>query len=165
MVEHRAANRTELRELHSPDAIRDSETAADFVRRFAEVWADPDPERLNGLVHPDIEFIQPMQPPVRGHDETAAFWQRFLSMIPDARGEVVSWAHRDGIVFIEIRISGTLGGHPVAWDTVDRIRLEDGKARQRIAYFDPLPILPTIVRHPKALTAWFKANRKRLAPW
>jgi len=140
----------------------DDAAAADFVRRFQETWAAPTPERLNELVHADIEFIQPMQPPVHGHAEAAAFWRHLLSMIPDLTGEVVSWAARGGVVFIELRMRGTLGGGPVEWVTLDRISLEDGKVRRRIAYFDPLPLMRTIVVRPRALAAWLRANARRL---
>jgi ketosteroid isomerase-like protein len=136
--------------------------APDFVRRFQETWAAPTPERLNQLVHADIEFIQPMQPAVHGHAEAAAFWRHLLSMIPDLTGEVVSWAARGGTVFIELRMRGTLGGEPVEWVTLDRIHLEDGKVRQRIAYFDPLPLIRAIVVRPRALGAWLRANARRL---
>jgi ketosteroid isomerase-like protein len=144
--------------------MADQTSAADFVARFAEVWADPDPDRLNGLVHADVEFIQPLEGTVRGHRETREFWQRLFSMIPDAHGEVLSWAEREGVVFIELRISGTLGGRPIDWVTLDRIRLEDGKVRQRIAYFDPLPIVSAVVRRPRALGGWLRANAGRLLP-
>lgn len=147
-----------------PTATRQDADAADFVRRFGEVWADPDPERLNQLVHSDVEFIQPLEPPISGHREAAEFWRRLFSMIPDAHGEVLSWAYRDGVVFIELRISGTLGGRPFDWVTLDRIRLEDGKVRQRIAYFDPLPIMSAVVRRPKALGGWLRANVRHLRP-
>jgi len=140
----------------------DAETAADFVRRFQETWAAPTPERLNALVHPDIEFIQPLQPPVHGHAEAAAFWRHLLAMIPDLSGEVVSWAARDDVVFIELRMGGTLGGEPIEWVTLDRIQLDDGKVRRRIAYFDPLPLMRTIALRPRALRVWLRANAGRL---
>lgn len=135
--------------------------AADFVRRFQETWNAPTPERLNQLVHADIEFIQPMNPPVHGHAAAARFWGHVLAMMPDLTGEVVSWAARDGVVFIEQRMRGTLGGRPVEWITLDRIHLEDGKVRRRTAYFNPLPLVRTIALRPRALGAWLRANARR----
>lgn len=145
-------------------ATRHAGDAADFVRRFAETWADPDPERLNQLVHSDVEFIQPLEPPLRGHHEAAALWRRLFTLVPDARGEILSWADRDGVVFIELRISATLGGRPIQWVTLDRILLEDGKVRQRVAYFDPLPIVGAVIRRPRALAGWLRVNARRLLP-
>ena len=134
---------------------------AEFVRRFEQVWSRPDPHRLNGLVHNDVEFIQPLEGVVRGHEEAAAFWQRLFTLIPDVHGEVLSWGVRDGIVYIELHMAGTLGGAPVEWVTLDRIRLEDGKVRQRIAYFNPLPLVRAVVTRPKAWPKWLAAQRLR----
>jgi hypothetical protein len=161
-----SATENETKEMTARHAdTRRQDAAAEFVGRFAEVWAQPSPERLNRLVHSDVEFIQPMRPTVKGHDEAADFWRHVFSMIPDLTGEVLGWAERDGILFIELRMSGTLGGHPVEWVTVDRIRLEDGRVRQRIAYFNPLPLVRTIALRPRALQAWLRANVARLLPW
>jgi PAS domain-containing protein len=146
-------------------AVTEQTPAAEFVGRFADVWANPAPERLNGLVHSDVEFIQPLEAPIHGHREAGELWRRLFSIIPDAEGEVLSWADRDGVLFIELRISGTLGGRPIEWVTLDRIRLEEGKVRQRIAYFDPLPIIGAVTRRPRALRDWLRANAGRLLPW
>jgi hypothetical protein len=132
-----------------------------FVRRFGEVWAAPSPERLNTLVHPDVVFVQPIERQVHGHVEAAAFWRRLFRLVPDLRGEVVSWAHRGGVVFIELRMSGTLGGRPIEWTTVDRIRLDAGKVRHRTANFDPLPLIGAIALRPRALALflWTRVRR------
>lgn len=135
--------------------------AVDFVRRFGEFWAEPTPERLNELVHPDVEFIQPVEAPVHGHAEAAAFWRRLFSLMPDLTGEIVSWGHRDGVVYIELRLSGTLGGRPFSWISLDRIRLEHGKVRQRIAYFDPLPLVKGIITRPSALLTFLRNKLRR----
>lgn len=136
--------------------------AAEFVERFGTVWANPSPDRLNGLVHPDVEFIQPMEAVVRGHREATAFWRRLFTLIPDARGEALSWGTRGEFVYIELRMFGTLGGKPLEWVVLDRIRLEDGKVRQRIAYFDPLPLVRAVVTRPRAWPTWLAGQRKRL---
>ncbi|HEX4251022.1 MAG TPA: nuclear transport factor 2 family protein [Pseudonocardia sp.] len=122
-----------------------------FVRRFGEVWAAPTPERLNTLVHPDVVFVQPVEPEVHGQTEAAAFWGRLFRLVPDLRGEIISWGHRNGVVYVELRMSGTLAGRPVGWTTLDRIHLEAGKVRHRTANFDPLPLLLANAWRPKAL--------------
>jgi hypothetical protein len=132
-----------------------------FVQRFGEVWAEPSPELLNTLVHSDVVFVQPIEPDVHGHAEAAAFWRRLFRLVPDLRGEVVSWAHRGGVVYIELRMFGTLGGRPIAWTTVDRIHLDAGKVRHRTANFDPLPLITAIALRPKALALflWTRVRR------
>ncbi|HWN33611.1 MAG TPA: nuclear transport factor 2 family protein [Pseudonocardia sp.] len=132
-----------------------------FVRRFGEVWAAPSPELLNTLVHPDVVFVQPIEPDVHGHAEAAAFWRRLFRLVPDLRGEVISWGHRTGVVYIELRMSGTLGGRPIEWTTVDRIHLDAGKVRHRTANFDPLPLIRAIALRPKALALFLLTRVRR----
>lgn len=143
-------------------AVRDESDAAEFVERFAQVWASPTPERLNGLVHSDVVFNQPLEPVVRGHRNVAEFWRRNFTLIPDLHGDVVSWGARDGIVYIELRMAGTLGGRPIEWVVLDRIRLEHGKVRQRTAYFDPLPLIRALITRPAAWPRWLASQRRRL---
>lgn len=144
------------------EAVRSEAAEAEgFVRRFGEVWAAPSPERLNTLVHPDVVFVQPIEREVHGHAEAAAFWRRLFRRVPDLRGEIVSWGHRGGVVYIELRMTGTLGGRPVEWTTLDRIHLDAGKVRHRTANFDPLPLIVAIALRPKALALflWTRVRR------
>jgi ketosteroid isomerase-like protein len=132
--------------------------AAGFVERFTEVWADPSPERLNELVHPDAVLVQPIEPVARGHAAAAALWRRLFGLIPDLRGELLDWACRGETVFIELRLRGTLDGRPVEWVTVDRIHLEAGKVRERTANFDPLPLVRALALRPRALLRFLRAR-------
>ena len=149
--------------VRAPETDENQDEAAAFVRRFGEVWARPDPEALNSLVRPDVEFIQPMEAPVHGHLEAAAFWRRLLTMIPDLRGEVISWGLRDDRLYVEFRMHGTLGGKPIQWVVLDRILLEDGRVRQRIAYFNPLPLILAVITRPRSWPAYLAAQRQRLS--
>ncbi|MPY77650.1 MAG: nuclear transport factor 2 family protein [Actinophytocola sp.] len=145
----------------TPSSTADDVEAADFVRRFAEAWANPSPDRLNSLVHPDVEFIQPLERRVTGHQQATRLWRRIFARIPDLHGEVLSWGFRDGIVYIELRLIGTLGGRPIEWVSLDRIQLDNGKVRQRVAYFDPLSLISTVLRRPRAWRRWIAAQRVR----
>lgn len=147
----------------TPIPTDDHHVAAEFVGRFAKTWADPSPDALNRLVWPDVEFIQPLEAVVRGHAEAHAFWRRLFTLIPDLRGEVVSWGVQADVMYVEFRMFGTLGGRPVSWVVLDRIRLEDGKVRQRVAYFNPLPLVLAVVGRPRAWPAWLAAQRQRVA--
>lgn len=149
--------------LSEPQTDEKHDQAADFVRRFGTVWSAPDPEALNELVHPDIEFIQPMEAPVHGHGEAAAFWRRLLTLIPDVRGEVISWGLREDRLYVELRMFGTLGGKPIQWVVLDRILLQDGRVRQRIAYFNPLPLILAVMTRPRSWPAYLAAQRQRLS--
>jgi len=132
--------------------------APDFVRRFSEAWSAPAVERLNALLHEDVRLIQPMESEVNGLEAAGEMWRNLLSMIPDISGEVLSWAGRGDIVLIEFRMGGTFGGRRLEWVTADRIRLENGKVRERIAYFDPLPLIGAIVTRPRGLASWLTSK-------
>jgi ketosteroid isomerase-like protein len=137
-------------------------TVADFVRRFDTAWSRPSPDALNELVHSDIEFIQPMEAPVHGHRDAAAFWRRLLTLIPDLRGEVISWGFRGQHVYLEFRMFGTLGGKPFEWVVLDRIVLEDGRVRQRVAYFNPMPLVLAVLARPRSWLPYLTAQYQRL---
>ena len=136
-------------------------SAADFVERFAAAWADPSPERLNGLLQPDARLVQPLEGEVRGHAATTAMWRRTFGLIPDLRGEVVDWAERGEFLVISIRLHGTLGGRPVEWISSDHIRLRDGRVAERIAHFDPLPLVAALLRAPSAWPRYVRTQLSR----
>lgn len=123
----------------------------DFVDRFARTWADPTSERLAELLHPDVVLVQPIGPVVHGRADADTFFRRLIALIPDVRGEVLSWGQRDDAVFIELRLHGTLGGRSIEWVTLDRIQLDAGTVRRRVAYFSPLPLLRALALRPWAL--------------
>jgi hypothetical protein len=125
--------------------------AAAFVERFERTWADPSPEALTALLHPEGRLVQPLEREIRGRAETEAMWRRNFALVPDLRGEVVRWAERDGFLVIEIRLRGTIGGRRVAWISSDHIRLEDGLVKERIAHFDPTPLVAAMARSPRTL--------------
>jgi limonene-1,2-epoxide hydrolase len=136
-------------------------TAPDeFVERFAAAWADPDPRRLSALLHPDVRLVQPLEGEVRGTAKVDAMWRRTFGLMPDLRGQVLRWAERDGFLVIELHLSGTLGRRRIEWITSDHIRLEDGLVKERVAHFDPTPLVTGLVRTP---SAWPRAARLRLS--
>ena len=85
---------------------------------------------------------------VRGREQTTAMWKRIFGLMPDLRGELVDWAERDGFLVIAVRLQGTVGRRRVEWVTSDHIRLRDGLVIERIAYFDPLPLVAAVLRSP-----------------
>jgi hypothetical protein len=135
--------------------------AEDFVRRFAAAWADPSPECLEALAHPDVLLRQPMMRPVRG----AAAWREtvreLLGLVPDLRGEVLRWAGSGQDLFIELALRGTLARRPYEWTLVDRIKLEDGLVRERVSYFDPLPLMLEGLKRPSRLPRNLRLQLRR----
>jgi hypothetical protein len=138
--------------------------AADFVHEFARAWADPSPERLADLAHPDVRLRQPMMRPMRGRAAWREAVRELLGLVPDLRGEVVRWAASGPDLFIELRLRGTLGRRPYEWTLVDHIRLEDGLVRERVSYFDPLPLVLEGLKRPSRLLANLRLQMRRRQP-
>lgn len=53
-------------------------------------------------------------------------------------------------MFIEFRLRARVGSRVMEWPNLNRLVLHDGKAIERATYFDPLEILPTLLRDPSA---------------
>ena len=127
--------------------------AAEFVDFFSRGWSKGATagffEHFEPRIHPDILMTQPMAPPARGVATFRPLFEPLFRAIPDLYGEVRSWGETDDGVLIELRLSGHLGGRPVAWTTMDRIVLEDGKIKERHAHFDPAPLLKAMLLRPQ----------------
>lgn len=136
-------------------------SSTDFVDRFTAAWNDPGVERLNALLHEDVELIQPLQPTVRGIPAVTRTWERVFGLMPDLRGDVLSSATEGDDVFIELKLGGTVAGTRIEWVTLDRIKLRDGLVLQRIAYFDSGVLMRQLALHPRAMAAFARAQLSR----
>jgi hypothetical protein len=76
---------------------------------FAKGWDTPEPHAWDNLMAENIELNQPLLRPgttrKTWHDEA----QRLVALLPDIRGEVVSWAGHEDLMFIELRLSASAG--------------------------------------------------------
>ncbi|MGH2965960.1 MAG: nuclear transport factor 2 family protein [Solirubrobacterales bacterium] len=125
-----------------------SEEATTFVEKFIAAWSDPKVELLQELTHPDVVLVQPMMPRMEGREAAREGFGRLLALFPGIRGEVLRWSAEDNLVMIEMRMTVPAGSRPLAWDLVDRIKLEGGLVRERITYMDSLPIVLGILTRP-----------------
>lgn len=129
-----------------------------FVTKFAEFWTDPSPQRLPEMLHPDVVLVQPLAPRIVGIEAAQAQFQRIWYCLPDLRAHVDRWCGDGGLVFIEFRLHARIGGNAIEWPNVNRLRLHDGKATERVTYFDPLAIMPTLLRHPSIWWRWWRSS-------
>ena len=127
-------------------------TAEDFVRRFAAFWSAPDPARLDDLLADDVRLAQPLSAATHGIDEARGAFRRLLAQFPDLRATVDRWSGDDQHVFIEFRLRGTIGSDVIERPAIDRLTLRGDKATERVSYFDPLPLVGTLLWHP--IAAW-----------
>ncbi|OBA76956.1 hypothetical protein A5641_19490 [Mycobacterium sp. 1554424.7] len=130
----------------------------EFVTKFAGFWHDPSPQRLPELLHHDVVLVQPLVGRMIGIEAAQAEFKRVWCCLPDLRGHVDRWCGDGDLVFIEFRLHARVGGRIIEWPNVNRLVLHDGKAIERVTYFDPLTILPTLLRHPPIWWRWLRAR-------
>ena len=133
--------------------------AAEFVERFAVAWADPSPERLLELAHPGVVLVQPAMRRIEGREQARRSWTELFALWPDLRAEVDRWSATGDYVFIDFRLRATVARRPFEWPAVDRILLEDGLVRERVSYFDPLPLMLESLKRPSRLPAMLRLMR------
>lgn len=140
-------------------ADRAENQAEDFVRRFAAYWRAPDPDRLPELLTEDVHLVQPLSPATHGMAAARAGFRRLIAQFPDINAVVDRWSGDDRYVFIEFRLRATIGRSVVEWPAVDRFTMRGAKASERVSYFDSLPLVGKLMRHP--IAAW-RATRGTL---
>lgn len=136
--------------------------AADFVRRFEEFWSAPAADRLDMVLAPDARLSAPMVPTTHGLDAGRQAFADLFELIGDMRIDVHRWGATSDGVLIEFTVYGTASGVPVSWESVDRFVLnEDGLATERFTYFDSVPLMLSLARHPKAWPGFVRSRFKR----
>jgi steroid delta-isomerase-like uncharacterized protein len=109
----------------------------DFVRRFAEFWANPDPALIPELVAPDVSAQFPgVEGRVSGVDAYQEQIARALSAVPDLRLEVLDHLAEGDRVLIEWRGRCTIGGETVELEGVDGFRVRDGRVVDARVVYD-----------------------------
>jgi ketosteroid isomerase-like protein len=107
-----------------------------------------------------------IQPSVRPLVGRKAFREEFarplFDLVPDLRGTVENWAVAGDVLYIELRLEGTVGKRPFTMHTCDRITLRDGQAEERFAYLDPAPLIKAVARSPRAWPRFVRAQLRSL---
>jgi SnoaL-like protein len=138
----------------------DQDRAADFVRRFEDFWQMLMVEQLDTVLAPDVRLSAPMVPTTYALEEGKRAFADLFELIPDMTVEVHRWGATSDGVLIEFTVRGTASGVPISWRAVDRFVLnEDGLATERSTYFDSLPLVLTLMRHPRT---WLGFTRSRI---
>jgi ketosteroid isomerase-like protein len=139
-----------------------------WVAGFIEGWKTPRSAtafaaHFRSYLAPDVRLIQPQMPTIVGHRAfEAEFAEPLFALIPDLHGEIERWAASASNIYIELTLSGTLGGRPVRWRVCDRVTLRDGRAIERESYFDPSPLIRAIATRPCAWPAFLRLRARQL---
>ncbi|WP_182262062.1 nuclear transport factor 2 family protein [Rhodococcus sp. UFZ-B548] len=137
--------------------------ARNFVDAFIDFWAAPSPARLPEILHDDVILVQPLTKRLDGIRSVQREFDALGGWMPDLRAEIVRWHGDAEVVFIELRLHASWGGQRIEWPCVDRLLLRDGKAVERDAFFDPLPLVLAMLRHPSVWRSWWRSGSSR--PW
>ena len=141
-----------------PRRVNTRSAPEEFVTKFADFWNNPSPQRLPDLLHSDVVLVQPLAARMVGIQAAQKEFQRFLCCLPDLRGQVDRWCGYGNLVFIEFRLHARIGATVTEWSNVNRLVLHEGKAVERVTYFDPLAVLPTLLRHPSIWWRWWRSR-------
>ena len=139
--------------------------AAAFAEHFEAGWRAGGPverfvDHFAPVCHPDVRLLQPLSPPAHGIEGMRKLFGPLFTAMPDLRGEVLRWGPTDDGLIIELTLRGTLDGRPVEWTVADRVVLRDGLLFERQSYFDPTPLLPAMLRSPRASLRLLRGMRK-----
>jgi ketosteroid isomerase-like protein len=136
--------------------------AEEFVERFVDVWSAPTAERLTANMAPDVVLKAPATPDICGREVAARMWTGLFRALPDLRGQVHRWAPTEDGVVIELTLSATVARRRFSWPLVDWVRLnDDGLIRERVSYFDPLPLTLEMLKAPRRWPAFARLVRPR----
>ena len=139
--------------------------AAAWVEMFAEGWANPVDtdtfcDHFDPWLQDDVRMTQPSVRPTVGR---RAFREEFarplFDLVPDLHGTVEHWAAAGDMIYIELRLEGSVGRRSFTLRSCDRITLRDGKAVERVAYLDAAPLVTAVLRSPQH---WPKFIRTQL---
>jgi hypothetical protein len=142
--------------------------AEEWVAGFAAGWRDPAGprefvEHFTPLLDAEIRLIQPQMPELVGLEAfRRGFAEPLFELIPDIHGTVHGWAADGDTIWIELELEGTLGGRPVTLETVDRITLHEGRAIERRAFVDPLPLLVAVLTRPRAWPRFARTQMRQI---
>ena len=139
-----------------------------WVEMFRDGWANPVDadafcDHFDPWFDPEVRMIQPNLRPTVGRE---AFREEFarpiFELVPDLHGTVENWAASGDVVYIELRLEGTVGRRAFTMRTCDRIKLRDGKAYERVAYLDPAPLLKAVALSPRTWPRFVRTQLRSL---
>jgi ketosteroid isomerase-like protein len=142
--------------------------AAAWVAMFAQGWANPvDTDTFCDHFDPWFDDeVRMTQPNIRPTVGRKAFREQFarplFTLVPDLHGTVENWAASGDLVYIELRLEGTIGKRHFTLRTCDRIKLRDGKATERVAYLDPGPLLKAVAASPRSWPRFVRTQLRSL---
>lgn len=135
--------------------------AAHWVEVFEAAFAGGSYEsvvRIAPFVHPEYVATQPQLPDVHGVAELLDMFARLYALVPDLSGQVTRSEIGKAQAFLEVTLTGTLGGKPFELVMCDYFALSDGKVIARVTYGDPIPLWKVVASRPRAWLRWWRSG-------
>ncbi len=105
------------------------------IEAYLDNWRKSRPD-LRDVFHPEGTLL----PPGNTEPVDVAGAQRMVEgtrkAIPDVTLEILHWAERDGHIFIEWEMKGTIRGKKVTWRGINRNLLRGPKSIEAVSYWD-----------------------------
>jgi predicted ester cyclase len=136
--------------------------ARSFVRVFEDGWNNPTHEAFVAhflpWMHPDVRVTMPMERVAVGHEGFREQFRRVFALFPNLRGTVKRATVDGDVLIVEVELTATLGGKPITWTARDRFTFVGNMVKERITYFNPVPLLVAILTRPSAWAVWWRSG-------
>jgi SnoaL-like protein len=123
-----------------------------FIEVFRDAWRTPSIDTLMAPLRDDVRLIQPLSKPLESKTQARRAFRQILFRFPGLKGEVHGGLGDGDTVLIDWTLIVPVGRREIQVPTIDKVKLCDGQVKERIAYFDPLPLIGPISRRPTMLS-------------
>jgi len=106
-----------------------------FIEAYLDNWRKV-PPNLRDVFHPEGTLLPPGNAEPLDVDGAQRMVEATRKAIPDVTLEILHWAERDGHIFIEWEMRGTVRGKAVSWRGINRNRLRGAKSIEAVSYWD-----------------------------
>lgn len=115
--------------------------AEDYYHRWEVTWADPTPDSLASMLHPEswVQYYSVM-PERLDRDGLREWHARMFERLPDMRAYGRTWGWDGKQMYIEWIQVATVDGSEVRWPGIDLFGLRDGLRIELRTYLDVTPV-------------------------
>lgn len=107
----------------------------EFIAAYLDNWRRDPPDVLD-VFHPEGTLLPPGSSEPVGVAGAQHVVEGTRRAIPDVALEILHWAERDGHIFIEWEMKGTVRGRVVTWRGINRNLLRGSKSVEAVSYWD-----------------------------
>lgn len=111
-----------------------------FIRAYRDHWTREDAD-LSEVLHPEGTLRVAGSDAPSSRDDAEKFVATVKQGIPDLEFRVLDWAERDGVVFTEWEMAGTLANRRVRWQGINRNTLKGARSVEAVSHWDRLSLL------------------------